>query len=116
MEGTYVDYVKHSELFIDPASKTKSTADSIPLPAGTTRLSPFHEVQAIRHVAAHPIIFEYGDVTLTASPTICQVGDTNYWRHHSNMIQQVQIMRAAMHSNPDKPIVYDIMGLNDAAS
>ena len=116
-EGTYMDSVKHSELFIDPVSETKSTADSIPLLAGITHLLPVPGVQAIRRVAAHPIIFEYGDVTLTltTSHTACQVGNTVYWHHHSNLIQQAQIMRAVMPSNPDEPIVYDVMGLNDAA-
>ena len=116
-EGTCMDSIKHSGLLIGPASEAKSTADSIPLLAGITHLLPVPGVQAIRRVAAHPIIFEYGDVTLTltTSHTACQVGNTVYWHHHSNLIQQAQIMRAVMPSNPDEPIVYDVMGLNDAA-
>ena len=115
-EGTYVENVKHSDLFLDPASKPKSTGDSLPLSSGTTHFPPLRGVQAVRRVAARPITFQYGDVTLTTSPTICHVGDTIYWRHHSNLIQQAQIMRAVMPCNPDEPIVYDIMGLNNATA
>ena len=46
-EGTYVDSVKHSDLFIDPISKAKSIVDSIPLPGGATHLPPIQGVQAI---------------------------------------------------------------------
>ena len=56
------------------------------------------------------------DKTLTTSPTICQVGDTIYWRHHSNLIVQAQVMRAIMATSPDAPIVYNIMLLTDAES
>ena len=72
-ESPYVDNVK-----LDPASETKSNCDSGPLSSGTTYFPPVHSIQAVRHVAVRPITFQYGDITLTTSPNICQDGDTVY--------------------------------------
>ena len=46
-QGTYINLIKHSKVFIDPASKAISTAENLTRPDGTTQLPPLEDVQSI---------------------------------------------------------------------
>ena len=95
---------------IMPASQGTSVeliANSVSHYGGMTHPPPLKGAQAIFRVASHPITFDYDNITLTASPTIWQVGDTIYWRHHPNLIQKSQVMWAAMPTSPHESTLYD---------